>query len=213
MPASLTADIAGGAMPAVLNILLALRQRDATGEGAYLDIAMADSMFTFASFGLAEGHATGRFPGPAENMLAGGSPRYGLYPTADGRCLAVGALEPKFWNAFCEAIELPPDLRDDTRDPEATKAAVAAIVAGETGETWRSRLEPLDCCCTLVASLEEALADDHFRARGLFAYEARQGGARLPMAALPLAPAFRRSPGIVRDVAPAGESDAAEFRR
>ena len=80
-PPALVADIAGGAMPAVLNILLALRRRDLTGEGAHLDIAMADAMFTFAWFGLAEGHATGRFPGAAENMLAGGSPRYGLYAT------------------------------------------------------------------------------------------------------------------------------------
>jgi crotonobetainyl-CoA:carnitine CoA-transferase CaiB-like acyl-CoA transferase len=211
MPASLTADIAGGAMPAVLNILLALRQRDTTGEGAFLDIAMADAMFTFAWFGLAEGHATGRFPGPGENMLAGGSPRYALYATADGRWLAVGALETKFWAAFCEAIGLAPDLRDDARDPKATKAAVEAIVVGETGDAWRRRLEPLDCCCTLVASLEEALADEQFRARGLFAYEARQSGACLPMAALPLAPAFRQSPGTVRDVASAGESEVAEF--
>jgi alpha-methylacyl-CoA racemase len=92
MPAALVADIAGGAMPAVMNILLALRQRDLTGEGSFLDIAMADAMFTFAWFGLAQGHATGRFPGAGENMLAGGSPRYGLYETADGRYLAVGAL-------------------------------------------------------------------------------------------------------------------------
>ncbi|HYF54369.1 MAG TPA: CoA transferase, partial [Salinarimonas sp.] len=84
MPAALVADIAGGAMPAVANILLALRQRDLTGQGSRLDIAMADAMFTFAWFGLAQGHATGRFPGAGENMLAGGNPRYGLYETADG---------------------------------------------------------------------------------------------------------------------------------
>jgi alpha-methylacyl-CoA racemase len=213
MPASLTADIAGGAMPAVINILLALRQRDLTGEGAYLDIAMADSMFTFAWFGLAEGHAKGRFPGAGENMLAGGSPRYSLYPTWDGRQLAVGALEQKFWDAFCEGIGLRHDLRDDRRDPTATADAVREIIARETGETWRRRLEPLDCCCTVVANLEEALEDEHFRARGIFAYEALQGGARLPMTSLPIAPAFRRDPDSARIVAGAGEQTDEVLRR
>lgn len=205
MPASLTADIAGGAMPAVINILLALRRRDLTGEGSRLDIAMADAMFTFAWFGLAEGHAKGRYPGPGENMLAGGSPRYRLYRTSDPKYLAVGALEQKFWNAFCEGIGLPTDLREDGRDPRATTEAVEAIVAGESSDTWRARLGALDCCCTIVASLEEALRDEHFRGRGLFAYEASQGGARLPMAAVPIAPAFRQDPGTARTVSRPGE--------
>jgi alpha-methylacyl-CoA racemase len=208
MPASLTADIGGGAMPAVINILLALRQRDLTGEGAYLDIAMADAMFTFAWFGLAEGHAKGRSPGAGENMLAGGSPRYRLYPTSDGQFLAVGALEQKFWEAFCEGIGLQHDLRDDRRDPRATTDAIQDIIGREPGDAWRARLEPLDCCCTLVASLDDALNDEHFRARGLFAYQALQGAAQLPMAAVPIAPTFRRDPAIVRSVAEAGEHTA-----
>jgi crotonobetainyl-CoA:carnitine CoA-transferase CaiB-like acyl-CoA transferase len=63
VPPALIADIAGGTLPAVMNILLALRQRDRTGEGCHLDIAMIDAMFTFASHALASGHATGAFPG------------------------------------------------------------------------------------------------------------------------------------------------------
>src|SRR4051795_13228695 len=117
VPPALVADIAGGSFPAVLNILLALRQRDLTGEGCRLDIAMADAMFTFAWFGLAEGFAAGRFPGSQENMLAGGSPRYALYATADDRFLAVGAIEEKFWRAFCHGIGLPEPLRNDRADP------------------------------------------------------------------------------------------------
>lgn len=205
MPASLTADIAGGAMPAVMNILLALRQRDMTGQGAHLDIAMADAMFTFAWYGFAEGHAKGRFPQADENMLAGGSPRYGIYRTADARYLAVGALEQKFWDDFCEGIGLPHHLRDDRRDPPATRKAIETMVARETSEAWRARLAPLDCCCTIVATLEEALRDEHFRTRGLFAYEASQGGARLPMAAVPIAPGFRRDPSELRTVSAVGD--------
>src|SRR4051812_34009461 len=100
VPPALVADIGGGTFPAVINILLALRQRDATGEGCHLDIAMTDAMFTFAWYALAIGQATGRYPGPGELMIAGGSPRYQLYPTKDGKLVACAALEQKFWLAF-----------------------------------------------------------------------------------------------------------------
>jgi crotonobetainyl-CoA:carnitine CoA-transferase CaiB-like acyl-CoA transferase len=204
VPAALAADIAGGAMPTVMNILLALRARDRTGEGAHLDIAMADAMFTFAWFGLAEGHATGRFPGPGENMLAGGSPRYGLYRTADEKVVAVGALEQKFWDAFCETVGLPETLRDDGRDPDATRQAVADLIRARPAEEWRRLLGTADCCCTVLASLEEAVADEHFRDRGLFRYLVEQDGHRMPMTPLPIAPAFRAGAEFDRRVAAAG---------
>jgi crotonobetainyl-CoA:carnitine CoA-transferase CaiB-like acyl-CoA transferase len=205
MPASLVADIAGGAMPAVMNILLALRQRDRTGEGSRLDIAMADAMFTFTWFGLAQGHATGRFPMAGENMLAGGSPRYGLYETADGLHVAVGALEGKFWDEFCDAIDLEPALREDGRNPEATTSAVRALIRARPAQHWRDRLEPRDCCCTVVASLDDAVSDEHFRARGLFDTLAQSGRGTLPLAAVPIAPAFRADPDEARKVPEAGE--------
>lgn len=208
-PASLVADIAGGAMPAVFNILLALRQRDCTGEGCRLDIAMADAMFTFAWFGLAEGHATGRFPGSQENMLAGGSPRYGLYATRDGRFLAVGALEQKFWDTFGEAIALPRSLRDDGSDPGATRVEVARLIAGRNASEWRAVFEGLNCCCTLVASLEEASRDPHFVARGLFQARAvDHAGAGLPAVAVPICPDFRRDPQEPRMVPGFGANGA-----
>jgi alpha-methylacyl-CoA racemase len=205
MPAALVADIAGGAMPAVINILLALRHRELTGEGIHLDVAMADAMFTFSWLALAEAHAIGRYPGPGQTMLAGGSPRYGLYETADAQFLAVGALEQKFWDRLCDAIALPAALRDDRCDPQATRDAVAAIIRERDAPTWRARLEPLDCCCTIMVSLEEACADEHFQARGLFDFQARQGGVTIPMATLPIAPAFRPEAGQLRTIAAAGE--------
>ena len=100
VPPALIADIAGGTLPAVINILLALRQRDRTGQGCHLDIAMTDAMFTFAGHALAVGHATGAFPGAGGARLTGGSPRYQLYPTRDGKLVACAALEQKFWLAF-----------------------------------------------------------------------------------------------------------------
>ena len=195
VPPALVADIAGGSFPAMINILLALRQRDLTGEGSHVDIAMADAMFTFAWYAMAEGQATGRFPGPGELRLVGGSPRYQLYPTRDGKLVACAALEQKFWMAFAGAIGLPPDRTNDLADPAATKAAVAAIIAREDAAHWRPILAQADCCVTIVASLEEALRDPHFVGRGLFAHSVTGAtGAAMTALPVPIAPEFRGRP-------------------
>src|SRR6185312_6443182 len=195
VPPMLAADIAGGSFPAVINILLALRARDQSGEGCKLDIAMTDAMFTFAWYALALGAATGRFPNPGELPLAGGSPRYQLYPTKDGRLVACGALEPKFWEAFTAAIGLAPELADDRRDPAATRKGVAALIAARDAGAWRPILAKADCCATIVAPLEEALRDPHFVERGLFAHEVAVGQGELPALPVPIAPVFRGKAG------------------
>ena len=205
-PPPLVADIAGGAMPAMLNILLALRQRDLTGEGCHLDIAMADGALTFAWYGLAEGAATGTYPQGGQGLLTGGNPRYGLYATSDGRFLAVGALEQKFWDVFCEVVGLDPALRDDQAHPVATGDAVVALIAARSSQHWRDLLEPRDCCCTVVAGLEDAFADPQFAGRQLFSHRAREpGGASLPSTVLPIAPMFRASSETCRLVPTVGQ--------
>src|SRR5215813_12254917 len=195
VPPALVADIGGGSFPAVMNILLALRQRDSTGEGCHLDVAMADAMFTFAWHALAAGQATGRYPGAGEAALAGGSPRYALYPTRDGKLVACAALEQKFWLAFCAAIDLPPPHIADAADPAATRAAVAAIIVGRTADAWRPVLAAADCCATIVASLDEAMRDPHFVARGLFGHQvAGPAGTAITALPVPIAPIFRDGP-------------------
>jgi alpha-methylacyl-CoA racemase len=192
VPPALIADIGGGTLPAVMNILLALRQRDRTGTGSAIDIAMADAMFTFASHAIAVGHITGKFPGPGGARLTGGSPRYQVYPTRDGRLVACGALEQKFWLAFTAAIGLAAEFIDDRRDPAATKSAVAAIVAARTADEWRPIFAMADCCVTIVATLEEALCDPHFVGRGLFSHQVSgASGATMPALPVPIDPAFR----------------------
>jgi alpha-methylacyl-CoA racemase len=196
IPPALVADIGGGTMPAVINILLGLRQRDATAEGVYLDVAMTDAMFTFAWYAYAIGNTTGKYPGPGELRLAGASPRYQLYPTKDGKLVACGALEQKFWLAFCNAIALPAPLMNDLADPEATKRAVADIVRGETAEQWRLKFAAADCCVTIMASLEEALHDPHFVERGLFAHSiSGASGKTIPALPVPIAETLREAPG------------------
>jgi alpha-methylacyl-CoA racemase len=192
VPPALIADIGGGTFPAVLNVLLGLRQRDATGQGCRLDIAMADAMFTFAWHALITGFASNAFPRAGEAKLAGGTPRYRLYPTRDDKIVACAALEPKFWEAFTRAIGLDPRHVDDAKDPNATAEAVAAIIASRSADQWRPVLAKADCCATIVASLEEAVADPHFIERGLFAEQLAVGGKTVPALPVPIAPVFRR---------------------
>jgi alpha-methylacyl-CoA racemase len=195
VPPALIADIAGGTLPAVMNILLALRQRDQSGQGCHLDIAMTDAMFTFASHALASGHTTGTFPGMGGARLTGGSPRYQLYPTKDGKLVCCAALEQRFWEPFTATIGLDPTFIADSRDPAATKAAVAAIIAGRTAEQWRPLFAAADCCVTIMATLEEALRDAHFIGRGLFAYQVSgPTGATMPALPVPIDPQFRGDP-------------------
>jgi alpha-methylacyl-CoA racemase len=196
LPPPLIADIAGGTYPAVINILLALRERDRTGQGCHLDIAMADGTLPFAWYALATGDAgegdQKSYPRGGEGLLTGKSPRYALYPTRDGRFLAVGALEDKFWAVFCDTLALPARFRNDASNASATKALISSIIAGQNAAHWNAVFKPLDCCCTIVTTLEEALADPHFQQRNLRRTVAvTPDGARIPAAPTPLAPVFR----------------------
>src|SRR6478609_2126876 len=196
VPPMLAADIAGGSFPAVINILLALRARDQSGQGCHVDIAMTDAMFTFTWAALALGAATGRFPKPGEMWLVGGSPRYQIYPAKDGKLVACGAIEQKFWIAFAKAISLPAEFIDDAANPAAARDAVAKLIATKSSAEWRPIFAAADCCTTIVSPLEEAMRDPHFVERGLFAHEvATASGKRLPALPLPISPEFREPAG------------------
>ena len=95
-------------------------------------------------------------------MFTGSSPRYRCYPAADGRLIAVAALEDKFWAAFCGAIGLADDLRGDSADPHTVMAVVGESIAAEPSAHWRAIFERADCCAAVVAGLDEALADPQF---------------------------------------------------
>ena len=153
IPPALVGDIGGGSYPAVINILLALRERDRSGRGRHLDVSMTDNLFTFT---------LGR------PVFTSGSPRYSLYATKDGRVLAVGALEQRFWDTLCDVTGLERELRDDAAAPAQTRARLAEIIGGRTAAEWAARSAGRDCCCCVAATADEARRDPHFIARGLF---------------------------------------------
>jgi len=170
VPSALIADIAGGAYPAVMNILLALLRRQHSGQGCRLDVSMTEGLFPFLYGAIGTAAATGAWPRAAGELLSGGSPRYQLYRTSDGRYLAVAPLEEKFWQNFCAAIELPVEARDDRKDPATTIRAVRTIISQRTADEWMTRLAGQDVCVNVVGSLQEAMADPQFRNRGMFGH-------------------------------------------
>lgn len=190
-PPGLIADIGGGALPAVINILLALREAERTGRGRYLDVAMVDGVMSWQWWAQAACQITGRAPEGGGALLTGGSPRYRVYRTKDERFLAVAPLEQRFWDAFCQAIDLPGHLQDDAQDPQAIAAAVADILQQRTAADWEARFQGLDVCVTTVKSIADAPSHPHFQARGLFDREVGASEAALTALPTPIDPSFK----------------------
>jgi alpha-methylacyl-CoA racemase len=211
VPPALIADIAGGSYPAVMNILLALRQREATGEGTFIDVSMAESVFPFMYWTIGAGLGAGHWPADGGERLTGGSPRYHIYETRDGKLAAVASLEQKFWESFTAAIGLEPEFINDERDPKATIGRVTEIIAGKTAAEWLPIFDKADCCCSIVQDIRAALDDPHFKARGLFAARlVNEKGQVLPAIPVPIDKPLR--PGIATDAsAPALGAHNAEF--
>lgn len=191
LPPVLIADISGGAYPAVMNILLALLQRERTGHGCHLQISMTNSLFTLVYWALATAGATGRWPSPGAELVTGGSPRYRLYEAADGRWLAVAALEQRFWERLCDLVDLPVDLRDDEVDPEATARALAGRLATKPSDIWRQQFDSEDVCVSVVESLEVAITDPQFAPWLSSAGWVLDDGQRMGGLPLPLDPSLR----------------------
>lgn len=180
IPPALIADIGGGAYPAVMNILLALRAAEKTGNGQYLDISMADSLYPFMFWAQAQYQVTGEPPKAGAELLSGGSPRYQIYETADGRYLAAAPLEEKFWQTFCDLIGIK-------NKKGATITDIATVIKSNTADFWQKTFDGQDVCCSIVARLDEAMAHPHFKARGLFP----ENPTRLTPLPSPLAPALK----------------------
>jgi len=157
LPVTVLADIAAGSYPAVVNILLALRQRDLTGTGTHLDISMAHTLQVLAYGYFATHQGGGGWPRPGRELLTGGSPRYQIYSTSDGRHVAVAALEQKFWERLAELIGLPAHLVEDEGQEDAVTDEVARLFAAHPAEHWRTVFHGEDVCATVVATFPEAV--------------------------------------------------------
>lgn len=205
-PANLLGDYAGGALYLVIGVLAALRHaRTEDGRGQVVDAAIVDgtSHLTAMLHGML---AAGGWQDRREaNLLDGGAPFYGTYRTADGRYMAVGALEPQFYEEFTALLGLPGDVPDraDMAAWEELRRAVAGRFATRTRAEWTEVFEGTDACVAPVLSLREAPEHPHLAARGTFV---EREGRTQPAPA----PRFSATPtGVARGPArPGADADA-----
>ena len=200
MPHAPIADIAGGTYPAVIKhpTRAAAAPADRTRQ-LISTSAMTDNLFLLAYWGLANGFTAGDWPKAGAALTTGGSPRYGIYRTADGGYLSAGPIEQRFWEVFCRLIELDEPLRDDSGDPDATRRGVAVPHRRPHPPRIGSRyLMASDACCAVVESLEEAVQDPQVIARNLFARRAGGDDERaIPALPVPIVEALR-DPALTR---------------
>jgi crotonobetainyl-CoA:carnitine CoA-transferase CaiB-like acyl-CoA transferase len=154
-----------------MDILAALFDVSRSGRGRHVDIAIADGLLAHAMIPLAAVNTQGRTQPVGASKLTGSLPCYAVYETADGRHLAVAALEKKFWDAFCDVIgrdDLKP-LHHPIEPPQAdwVRAELTALIRAHSLAWWTRTLHGTDCCVTPILKLEETLTNEHFVARGM----------------------------------------------
>ncbi len=168
VPAVQMADI-GGALWSVIGVLAALAEREKTGRGQVVDIAMMEAAMPFAisCFGLGFAGAPAR---RGDEPLTGGIAPYGTYATKDGRAVALAALEPKFWVAFCSGAGIEPDLSALLPGPHqgALKETLRALFLTKTRDEWAAFGAACDCCLEPVVEPDEVARDPQVLARSLF---------------------------------------------
>jgi alpha-methylacyl-CoA racemase len=187
VPGFQLADMSGG-MWCVIAIQAALAERARTGEGAVLDIAMTDGVLGFAA--MAVGAALlGEEVRRGDEVLTGAIAPYQTYLSSDGHPIALAALEPKFWSAFCAGAGIEADMNALLPGPHqpAIRQRIAAIFASKTREEWARFGAQHDCCVEPALAPGEIAADPHLASRGLFFTLATPRG-EVPQVRTPVTP-------------------------
>jgi crotonobetainyl-CoA:carnitine CoA-transferase CaiB-like acyl-CoA transferase len=174
------ADIGGGGLMAVIGLLVALRERERSGEGQFVDCSMFDGALSWLAMVAADMFATGQVPRRGLLYLAGGVMCYRPYKCSDGY-VTLGALEPKFFSAFCRGVGRE-DLIEHQFDPPGSEAhdALEQIFASRSREEWRQFASENDCCLEPVLDLDEVMDSELVAAREMVV-ELEQPGAERPV--------------------------------
>ncbi len=196
-PVNYLADFAGGGAFLAIGVLAALLERTTSGKGQVIDAAMLDGAASLTAFlhGLRQLGAWSTERG--SNLLDGAAPYYDTYRCADGRFLAVAALEPRFHAQLCERLGLDPEEwpQHDREAWPQQKERLAALLATRDRDEWVALFDGSDACVAPVLDLDEAPEHPHNRARGTFT---EVFGAFAPAPA----PRLSRTPGTVERPAP-----------
>jgi len=177
IPGATVADAAAGGMHAALAITAALAGLARRGAGTRLDVSVAEGVLWLMSLFVDEHLATGARPGPGHDILTGRFACYGTYRAADGRWLAVAAIEPKFFANLCDMLGCPQwrDHQLDDAAQDAIRADFAATFATRSRDEWVAQLGDADTCVAPVLTVAEVADDEQFAARGVVV-EAKSAG-------------------------------------
>ncbi|MFI6370528.1 CaiB/BaiF CoA transferase family protein [Streptomyces sp. NPDC050546] len=208
VPANLLGDYAGGSLYLVVGVLAALNHARATGTGQIVDAAIVDGTAHLATMIHGMLAAGGWQDRRGANLLDGGCPYYGTYETADGRHMAVGALEPQFYEEFLTllGIEDQDTARKDVTRWGELREQIAVRFKTRTRDEWTAVFEGSDACVAPVLSLREAPHHPHLAARGTFT---DHGGITQPAPA----PRFSATPTSVRTGPARPGADTADVAR
>jgi alpha-methylacyl-CoA racemase len=208
-PLNLVGDYGGGALYLAVGVLAALLEAQRSGQGQVVDCAMCDGAASLMSL-FSELTASGRWrDGRESNMLDGGAHFYGTYECADGQFIAVGSIEPQFYDELRRLAGLDDPIFDaqmNMADWPAMKTRMAAIVKTRTRAQWCEIMEGTDVCFAPVLTLSEAPNHPHMAARQVFV---EHEGVTQPAPA----PRFQRTPSAIRATQAADIADVmAEWR-
>lgn len=204
VPGVQIADLGGGALYAAFSITAALFARERLGKGQFLDISMTDGALTWNCLRWGQYLADKKLPTPGDGFLNHGYACYNVYETRDGRFMALGALEPQFWQSFCEAAGHPewnqPNYFEPGPHQEELWKTISTLFKEKTQAEWVSHLAGYDCCCEPVLNLGEVMEDPEMHARGMVVEMIHQSwGAYRQMG---IAPKFSLTPGKIVTHAP-----------
>lgn len=198
VPSVQVADIGGGAYPAVVGILLALMEREKSGQGQFVDISMMDGVLSWLQATLPNYLMTGEEVKRGEQMLSGGFACYEVYQTKDGRWISVGALEPKFWKVFCETIGKQEYIGKQfvpIDEQYRMKHEIQSIIFTKTLDEWMELFEKVEACVSPVLSFSELEKNPQVQSRKMI-----QEKQNLKYISNPIK--LSRTPGAIQSRAP-----------
>ncbi|MFZ2464683.1 MAG: CaiB/BaiF CoA-transferase family protein [Caldibacillus thermoamylovorans] len=202
VPAVQVADLAGGAYPAVTGILLALLEREKSGKGQFIDISMMDGVISLLQSTLPN-YLMKNIPSKrGEQMLSGGLACYEVYQTKDGRWLAVGALELKFWRIFCQKLGKPewiPLLNEPDEVQYKLTHDIQTVMYTKTLAEWMDIFEDAEACVSPVLTFAELVNHPQVQVRRMFETIEQDG---IPVKHIGIPIKLSRTPGKIRTAAP-----------
>jgi alpha-methylacyl-CoA racemase len=203
-PLNLVADFGGGSMFCIMGVLAALIERQTSGKGQVVDVAMVDGVTSLLAMAHSQRSAGIMSDERGSNMLDGGTPYYDTYRTSDGEYMSVGALEPQFFAELARVLDIPglPEQNDVATWP-TMRELMAATFASKTRAEWIEAFDGVDACVAPIWRLSEALADPHLNARQTLV---EANGSMQPAPA----PRFSRTPGAIGAAAKKPGSDTSE---